>query len=94
MKKKSRLRNQVTEWSTRLESEASRPMLMVLSRIGQAKALSAESEARDNDTSERRGVQLRSTAKQLKEAIGVALPNQPMERTPPRCARLRRSSAR
>jgi hypothetical protein len=69
-------------------------MRMVLSRIARASALPLESKARNNDTSERRGVQLRSKAKQAKAVVEVALPNQPMERTPPRYARLRRSSAR
>ncbi len=62
--------------------------------VARVRGLMPNGEARNNDTSERRGVQLRSRAKQMKEAVGVALPNQPMERTPPRCARLRRSSAR
>jgi hypothetical protein len=62
--------------------------------VARVRGLLPNGEARNNDTSERRGVQLRSRAKQMKEAFGVALPNQSMERTPPRCARLRRSSAR
>jgi hypothetical protein len=57
-------------------------------------ALSVEREAHNNDTSKRRGVKLMSKVKQAKEAIAAALPNQPMERTPPRCALRRRSRAR
>ena len=40
------------------------------------------------------GVQLSDRARHKEEGVGGALPNQPMERTLPRCALQRRSSAR
>ena len=62
--------------------------------VARVQGLPREYKGHDNDTTTRRGVQLKLESKRMKEAVEVALPNQPMERTPPRCARLRRSSAR